>query len=204
MQQQFSRDDVELLEQTTVFDGFFRMESYRLRHRLFQGGWSLPLRRELFERGQAVVVLPFDPVTNQILLVEQFRIGAWAAGQAPWLFELIAGMIEPGESPTDVAVREGLEEAGCQFSELMPIYHYLVSPGGTSERVWLFCGRFDATKVQAYGGLATESEDIRVHLLPLDQAYQLLEQGQLDNAAPLMALLWLKLNESKVRAQWLV
>lgn len=202
MQRQFSRDDVEQLEHSVAFQGFFRMDSYRLRHRLFEGGWSAPCRREVFERGNAVVVLPFDPDTNQILLIEQFRIGAWAAGQQPWLFELIAGMIEPGEQPDEVARREGLEEAGCGFSELLPIADYLISPGGSSEKIWLFCGRFDAAQVAQYGGLESESEDIRVHLLPVEQAYQWLEQGKFDNAAPIMALLWLRLNEAKVRAAW--
>lgn len=202
MSVEFSRDDVEQLEHSVAFSGFFRMERYRLRHQLFQGGWSAPFSREVFERGNAVVVLPFDPVSNQILLIEQFRIGAWAAGQKPWLLELIAGIFESGESPEQVALREGVEEAGCQFSELMPIAEYLISPGGSSEKIWLFCGRFDATQVGQFGGLAEESEDIRVHLLPLATAYQWLEQGKFDNAAPIMALLWLKLNEAKVRDAW--
>lgn len=202
MSVEFSRDDVEQLEHSVAFSGFFRMERYRLRHQLFQGGWSAPFSREVFERGNAVVVLPFDPVSNQILLIEQFRIGAWAAGQKPWLLELIAGIFESGESPEQVALREGVEEAGCQFSELMPIAEYLISPGGSSEKIWLFCGRFDATQVSQFGGLAAESEDIRVHLLPLATAYQWLDQGKFDNAAPIMALLWLKLNEAKVRGAW--
>ncbi|NBQ70291.1 MAG: NUDIX domain-containing protein, partial [Nitrosomonadaceae bacterium] len=136
--------DVEILEKTICFEGFFRIEKYRLRHRLFNGGWSRPLSRELFERGHAAAVLPYDPIRDAVILIEQFRVGALTAPGGPWLLEIVAGMIESGETAQDVVKRESIEEADCIITDLLPVCDFLVSPGGTSERIALFCGRADA------------------------------------------------------------
>ena len=133
-------DDVEVIEKRADFQGYFRIDTYRLRHRLHDGRWSKEVTREVFERGHAVAVIPYDPALDRVVLIEQFRIGAYAARQSrwfaddvsPWLIEVIAGIIEPGEDPAEVAVRETVEECGLNLSELIPVSHYLASPGGTS------------------------------------------------------------------------
>jgi len=135
----FTNTDVEVLGRTTLFQGFFRMVEYRVRHRLFNGGWSGEVRRELFERGHAVGVLPWDPRSDRVALVEQFRVGALADPAGPWLLELVAGMVEEGETPEEVARRELVEEAGIAEVELLPICDYLVSPGGSDESMTLLC-----------------------------------------------------------------
>lgn len=196
------RPTVEILERSTVYDGFFRLERYRLRHRLYRGEMSPVLTRELFERGHAVAILPYDPVRDEVVLLEQFRIGA-IHDSNPWLREIVAGIIEPGESREEVARREMEEEAGCKLLDLMPIQTYYVSPGGTSETVSLFCGRVDAAGVGGLHGLEDEVEDIRVRPVPFEEAMALVRRGEINSAAPIMALQWLMMNRDWLRSEWL-
>ena len=195
-------DGVELLEKTERYSGFFRINRYRLRHRLFAGGWSGVIEREVFERGHAVGVLPYDPVADSVVLIEQFRVGALVAGMSPWLIEVVAGIVEEGEAPEEVARRETREEAGLEIQALMPMCRYLVSPGGSSESVRLYCGRVDSRGAGGIHGLAEEHEDIRVDRLPYGDAMRLLEEGRVTNSVSLIALQWLALHRDRVRAAW--
>jgi len=178
------------------------MDRYRLRHKLHAGGWSREFTRELFERGNACAVLPYDPLRDTVVLIEQFRIGAYAAGRHPWLIEIIAGIIEDGETPEQVAVRETLEECGCEVTDLVPISNYLASAGGTSECTVLFCGRVDSEKAEGIHGCDDEDEDIRVVVLPFDEAYELVKSGVIANAAAVVSILWLALNRMEIRQKW--
>jgi len=198
-----NRADFELIEKATVFQGYFRMDRYRFRHRLFAGGWSGEVVREVFERGHAVVVLPYDPERDAVVMIEQFRIGAAAADVPMWQREVVAGIIDPGETPEAVARREAREEAGCEIRDLIPIYHYLASPGGTSETIWLFCGRVDSRGIGGIHGLPEEHEDIRVEVVPFPEVRGRLESGQIGNAPTIIALQWLLLNRDALRARWL-
>ncbi|HKF62961.1 MAG TPA: ADP-ribose diphosphatase [Dongiaceae bacterium] len=195
-------DGVELLGKSERYSGFFRINGYRLRHRLFAGGWSGVIEREVFERGHAVGVLPYDPVADSVVLIEQFRIGALVAGMSPWLIEVVAGIIEEGEPPEEVARRETQEEAGLEIQALMPMCRYLVSPGGSSESVLLYCGRVDSRGAGGIHGLAEEHEDIRVDRLAYGEAMRLLEEGRVTNSVSLIALQWLALHRDRVRAVW--
>ena len=118
MSQKFTNEDVQMLGKRTLFQGFFRMEEYRFKHRLFAGGWSPEVVREVFERGHAVVVLPYDPVSDKVVLIEQIRIPVVNAAPTPWLLEFVAGIIEEGGSAEQVAHRELLEESGLVASEM--------------------------------------------------------------------------------------
>ena len=195
-------DGVELLDKSERYSGFFRINRYRLRHRLFAGGWSGAIEREVFERGHAVGVLPYDPVADSIVLIEQFRIGALIAGMSPWLIEVVAGIAEEGEAPEEVARRETQEEAGLEIQALMPMCRYLVSPGGSSESVRLYCGRVDSRGAGGIHGLAEEHEDIRVDRVAYEEAMHLLEEGRVTNSVSLIALQWLALHRDRVRAAW--
>lgn len=194
--------DVEILEQRVTHQDFFRMEKFRLRHRLFSGEMSAPISRELFERGHAAALLLYDPQRDEVVLLEQFRIGALHAPGGPWLVEIVAGVIDSDETPEEVARREALEEAGCQVEEMELICEYLVSPGGTSERISLYCGRVDSSNVGGIHGLAEESEDIRVSAVPFTQAWQWLEEGAINSASPIIALQWLRMNREQLRQRW--
>lgn len=193
----------DIVERETTYDGYFKIVRYRVCHSLFSGGSSGILSRECFERGHSVGVLPYDPRRDVVLLVEQFRIGALETPRGPWLIEIVAGMIEPGESTEQVARRELQEEAGCQPQELLPICRYLVSPGGASEEVALFCARLDTAGLGGIHGKAEEGEDIRVHVMPLEQALAMIASGAIHAAMPIIALQWLALNRARLRGLWL-
>ncbi len=195
--------DYDIIERTLAYAGYFRITRFRLRHALFAGGQTPELVRERFERGHAVGVLPYDPWQDQVVLIEQFRIGAVDSGFGPWLLETVAGIIEPGESPNEVAHRETHEETGGVIGELEPIAHYLASPGGSSHSVQLYCAPIDSRALQRDGhGLEHEGEDIRVHVLPTDQALDLLRSGGVHAAMPIIALQWLALNRVHLQARW--
>ncbi len=194
--------DVEILEKTVCFEGFFRIERYRLRHRLFSGDWSHPLVRELFERGHAAAVLPYDPIRDEVVLIEQFRVGALNAPGGPWLMEIVAGIIEADETTEDVVKRESIEEANCIITDLIPLYNFLVSPGGATESVALFCGRVDTTHAGGVHGASEEGEDIKVHVVAVDTALALLQAGKINSVSAIIALQWLALNRDHVRTIW--
>ena len=192
---------VELLENNPVYQGFFAMHKLRLRHQRFAGDWTPTLSRELLVRGQAVGVLAYDPWQDQVVLVEQFRVGALADPQGPWLIELIAGLVEAGETPEAVAYREAREEAGIELLKLEPIFTYYSSPGGTDEQVHLYCGLVDALGAGGIHGLAQEHEDIRVHLMSRSAAWQEATSGRAANAMSLLGLQWLQVHYSRLQQQ---
>ncbi|MCS2160969.1 ADP-ribose diphosphatase [Scandinavium sp. H11S7] len=198
----YAKNDVEIIARETLYSGFFSLDMYRFRHRLFNGEMSGEVRREIFERGHAAVLLPFDPVRDEVVLVEQIRIAAFDTSESPWLMEMVAGMIEEGESPEDVARREAVEEAGLDVKRVKPMLSYLASPGGTSERLTILAGEVDASTAQGIHGLADEHEDIRVHVVSREQAYQWVEEGKIDNAASVIALQWLQLHYQALRNEW--
>ena len=196
-----AQTDFELLSKTDLYQGFFKLEQYKFKHKLFAGGWSEEITREVFERGNAVVVLPYDPVLDQIVLIEQVRAPALASTNSIWLLELVAGMIEPGESHEQVAQRELMEEAGLDCSSMAFINSYLVSPGGSTERFYLYLGLVDASKASGLHGLEHEHEDIKVHVVSREQAYQWVQSGVIDNASTVLGIQWLMLNYQQYRAQ---
>ena len=193
----FGREDLQLLAEEVGYKGFFRLLRLRLRHKLFAGGWSEEITRELFDRGHAVAVLPYDPVRDEVVLVEQFRVGAVYAEGSPWLLEVVAGIVEEGESEEEVVRREAQEEAGLTLNKLTRVMSYFSTPGGCSERITVFIGEVDASQAASHAGLDSESEDIRVHRLPREQAMQWLADGKIDNATSIIALQWLELHRLK-------
>lgn len=202
--------DVELVTKDTGYDGYFRIDRYRLRHRTFAGGMTETMMREVFERGHAAAVVLFDPLLDLLVLIEQFRIGIYAAAAAPevpeplspWLLETVAGIIDHGESPEDVVRRESLEEAGCQVQELEEACLLFASPGASTETVRIFCGRVDASQAGGLHGLAHEHEDIRVAVMSPADAFRRLDEGHVLNATAMVALHWFRQNHERIRAAW--
>lgn len=120
------------------------------------------------------------------------------------MLEIVAGMIEDQETVEEVVKREAMEEAGCVITDLVPLYDYLVSPGGTTERVALFCGRVDVMHAGGVHGVIDEGEDIKVHVVTLDAALTLLKLGRMNSASSIIALQWLALNRDTVKTLWSV
>ncbi|MGM0614679.1 MAG: NUDIX domain-containing protein [Pseudomonadota bacterium] len=196
----FTGEDVELVSREVLQQGFFRLEAITLRHRLFEGGWSESMRREVHMRKDAVGVLLYDVVSDALVFVEQFRAGAVDDPLTPWKLEFVAGLVEEGETLENVARREAQEEAGCQVTELKHLHTYYPSPGACNERVTLFCGLIDSQGMGGIHGLEDEHEDIRVHVVSFHDAWELMMQGRLDNAMSLIGMHWLASQRASLRA----
>jgi len=197
MKASFDKSHVEVIEKTPCYEGFFTLSKFKVKHKLFNGGWGNTLQRELFERGEAAAVLLYDPKLDLVVLTEQFRVGALNEA-SPWIYELVAGMIEEGETPESVAIRETQEESGAHVQELTPICQYLVSSGGTDEKIHVFMALLDSTHVGGIHGLSSEGEDIRVHKVTSQEAFEAVKCGKINNAATIIALQWLELNFKQI------
>lgn len=195
-------EKVELVDHVAAFQGYFKVGRYFFRHSLHQGGQSPVISREVFERGHAAGVLPYDPIRDEVVLIRQFRAGLYVAGRHPWGWETVAGIIDEGETPEQVVRREAVEEAGLKIGDLIPIYNLMLSPGAVSESCALFLGRIDSTSAGGVFGLASEDEDILVRVVPFPEVLAMLDRGEIDNATAVVALQWLALHRDEVRSRW--
>jgi len=175
-----------------LYEGFYRIDRLRFRHALHGGGESGPIERELFVRGDVVGVLPYDRARDRVLLVEQFRIGAMRRSPDPWLWEIVAGMIDTDETPEAVARREAREEAGLEIERLELIARYLASPGSTTEEISLYLAECDLGGAGGRYGLVDEDEDILARVVPAERAFAMLDSGEICNALSIIALQWLR------------
>ena len=196
--------EFKIINKEILYSGFFRMEKYCLQHTLYAGGWSAEINRELFVRGSCVAVLLYDPERDKVVLIEQFRAGAILNPDRAWLVEIVAGAIEENETAKEVAYRESIEEAGCEIQELIVINEFYTTPGGASERITLFCGKIDSSKVGGIHGLDHEDEDIWVRTVDFDEAYRMIENNEIESAIPIIAIQWLALNKEKILQKWLL
>jgi ADP-ribose pyrophosphatase len=194
--------DYKILKKENLYKGFFQLNKYTLRNQLFGGGESEPYSREIFDRGNAAAVLLIDSKLNKLVMVEQFRPGAINTEFSPWLMETVAGIIETGESPEEVVIREALEESGTEIMRLRKICEYFVSPGGSTERIWLYIGEVDSGKAAEFAGLDEENEDIKVHCIDIDLALNWLDSGIFNNAMSIIAMQWLKLTLLSNKSLW--
>jgi ADP-ribose pyrophosphatase len=192
----------EITQRENCFKGFYRLDKLHLRHELFAGGMGPEISRELFVRHDAVCVLPYDAKRDEVVLIEQFRVGAVGKTANPWLIEMVAGLIDKEEEPEEVAHREGQEEAGLDFQALWPINQYFPSPGGSNEFVHLFLGKCESEGAGGLHGLVEEAEDIRVSVWSFDDAFQAVKDGRIVNAATIIAIQWLALNRTEIRGLW--
>lgn len=201
---EFSPEDVIEHAKETKYQGFFKINEYQVSHKLFDGGFSKVLSREIFERGDAVVLLPYDPVNDTVVLLEQFRPGVMRSGDYPWLLEFVAGMFDKGENAAQVAIREAKEEANLDINEsdLVPVMKYFSSPGGMSERIHLYAAKVSSDDVGGVYGLPEEGEDILVHVFSRKDALGLLDKGKISNAATIIGLQWLALNYQQLQTSW--
>lgn len=181
--------------------GFFGVDVWTLRHRRFDGGMSQSLVREVFVMGDAVTVLPYDPVRDRVLLIEQMRMGPLGRGDPlPWQLEAIAGRIDPGETPEDAARREAVEEAGLELGRLEKVAEYYPTPGAVTEYLYSYVALCDLPDgVAGVFGAAEEAEDIRGHLLDFDRLVEVMASGEIGNAPLLLTVLWLQRERARLR-----
>jgi ADP-ribose pyrophosphatase len=197
----YNKSDVQVEQRETLFQGFYRVDKLHLRHRQFAGGMGPLINRELFVRPPAVGALIYDADSDEVLLIEQFRVGALDNAH-PWQMEIVAGLIEPGESMEEVARREAKEEAGVTLDLMEKVMEFLPSPGGSDERFTLFVARADLSGAGGVHGLPEEGEDIRVNVMSVNQALAQLANGRINNAPCILALQWLALNKPRLVARW--
>ncbi len=193
-----NRDDVKIITKEKVYQGYASVEYYTLRHRLFAGGWSPTFGRELLVRYNAVAVLPYDPKTDKVILIEQFRIGALKDDRSPWQLEVVAGVIDKDKTKEEIAHMELKEEAGLETKQMIPVHQYWTSPGCLSENVTLYCAIIDSSKADGIHGVDSENEDIMVHVMDSQDAFEAVKSGRINNAFTIIALQWLELNKDSL------
>jgi ADP-ribose pyrophosphatase len=200
-QPRFGVADFHIRADEALHHGFFNLDRVTVTHRCFLGG-EATIERELYRRRDAVCVLPYDPVRHTVVLIEQFRVGTLDHPRGPWQLELVAGLVETGETADDVARRETVEEAGLQLGAVEPISRFTPSPGAAREYIDLLCAQVDSTQAGGVHGLAEEGEDILVHVLSLEEACALVRDGVIDNAPAIIAIQWLQMHSPRLEQQW--
>ncbi len=190
--------DVDIRSRELLGQGWGRLERFTLRHRHFDGTWSEVIERDLYTIAEVGMVLPYDPALDAIVLIEQFRTCGLYWGEATWLFEAVAGIVDPGETPPEVAKREAMEEADCAIGTPVPIATVYSSPGGYGERTYMFAAKADLAKVGGTHGLAHEHEDIRAVVVPLAEAYAACMDGRVREAKTILMIQWLVMNKAKL------
>jgi ADP-ribose pyrophosphatase len=169
------------------YDGHFKVDQFVIQHELFSGGLSAELTREQVSRQNSVAVLPYDPIRDEVVLVEQFRVGAMNDDN-PWLIEIIAGLVEDGENYEEVARREAKEEANCILDEIHHAVSFFPTPGGFSELSHVYFAKTDTTQLGGEYGLKEEGEDIRVHVQSSADAIEWLYEGKIRSAISMIAM----------------
>jgi ADP-ribose pyrophosphatase len=194
-----SKNDIEILSSKIVYDNFIKVQSYDLRYKLFDGGWSDVINRECTGKRKVSAVLPYEKKKKKVILIEQFRPGALESESSPWLLEIVAGFMEEGESPEMVAYRETKEETGLDIGGLTLITKFFPSPGGSSQFVYLYCAEVVSQNAGGIHGAIDENEDIKTHIVDIDKAFKMVKDGFIDNATTIIALQWLELNLISIR-----
>lgn len=197
--QRLTQSDVKVSQIEPLHKGFINVSRYHVSHKLHEGGWSDKLEREVAERHDAVVVLPYDPQLDCFVLIEQFRVGAIRENITPWLLECVAGINDKNETPEALCHRELFEEAGLKSTKLIKALSYFSSPGASTEYLHVFIGLVDASKAGGVHGVEQESEDILVHKISKAQAIEWLAEGRINNAATIIALQWFFMNEQTIQ-----
>jgi ADP-ribose pyrophosphatase len=201
-----ANENLEILRNETVWSGRFQLDVVTFRQRRFDGAMSGERTWELFRRGRAAAVLPYDPWADKVVLMEQFRLPALAAGLDPVMVEVPAGLCDAGEDPETTVRREAKEEMGLEADLLEPMGEYLLTPGGSDERCTLFAGRVrapeDSDEHGGSFGLASEHEDIRRRVWTADRAIEEAVAGRFPNSVTAIALLWLSARRPALRAKW--
>lgn len=180
-----------------MYSGFMRIRRFHLQYELYQGGMSPVLTRECSGRGGVVAALVHDPKKKVFVFVEQFRIGAMAAGVHPWQIELVAGIMDKDAESIEACVqREIKEELGTEALQLQPLCAYFGSLGGSASRTHVYLATVDAAQCPRFTGVVEEGEDIRVIQYSYEETWKRFLRGEFDNSNTRIALAQLFLEQS--------
>lgn len=197
----FAQSDFEVIQRDVLHSGHFSVARLQIKHRLFAGGWTNTLTREMIERLPAAAVLPYDPKLDRIILIEQFRMGAINDPTTPWQIEIPAGLLDTNETFEQIAIREAKEEAAAEVRHLKLIHDFYMSPGASTEYIHVFYGEVDASKIEGIHGLKNENEDIRVLNVSAKEALTKLHNREIKNGPTIVALQWFELHHEQLRKQ---
>lgn len=177
-----------------LLDDFFKVDRASIQFQKFDGTMSQEIVRLNLDRGDSVAAVIFNPQKQTVLLIKQFRYSIFTKDKKhAWSWEIVAGVIEEGQSPADAIAREILEEVGYQVHQLQLLFSFFPTPGGSNELIYLFYAEVSAQDhIQKGGGLIHEGENIQVLELPLKKALKMLESGEIVDAKTIIALQWLK------------
>mgnify|MGYP005993594145 CR=1 FL=1 len=194
---------VDVLTRTRSYSNFYALDDITLRHTRFDGSLSETLERAVLIDGDAAIVLPYDPVRDRVLLVEQVRLGPIGRGdRAVWQLEPVAGRIDPGEAPEQAARREAKEEAGLKLGRLEKIAETYPSPASSTGFYYVYLGLADLPDAPCgIGGLADEDEDIRSHLMSFDELMARVARFDLANGPVVMAAYYLAHHRDRLRSE---
>ena len=195
---------VEVLEDRVAYGGRFAMQIVRFHYTRFDGQPSSVLTWELWRRGQGVAMLPWDPVTDRIALIEQFRLPALAAGLPAIMTECPAGLLEPTEEPERAARRETREETGLEPIRMARVGEFMLMQGGCDEVMHYYIAQVSLSEGAAprTHGLAHEGEDTRVLVMPAEEAFRMVAEGRIANVTAATLILWLQVNRERLRREW--
>ncbi len=187
----------KIISNKNIYNGFFKMNEITLKYKKYDGTWSNEIKRELFGGAQVSAVLPYDPLKKEIVLIQQFRPGTISKNINNYLDEIVAGIIDPGESPETTARRECLEETGCEVKKIIPVQGYFPAPGSSESFYHLFVAEIESFEGERIMGLKTENEDILVKSYKINEIQEKLRKCEILNGLTLIALQWFFLNINK-------
>lgn len=187
----------KILNKINLYSGFFSLNRFEFIHQKHDGKWTGKIQREIFSGAHVSTLLPYDPVRKEFVLIQQFRAGTLSRYDDDYLFEIVAGIIDEGESAEDTAKRECLEETGCEVNNIMPIQGYFPAPGSSESYYHLFLGEINGFDGERIKGLESENENILVKSFKVDHVRQMLRNNQITNGLTLIALQWFFLEYNK-------
>ena len=201
----YSHQHLEVTEEKEIYSGRFRVLQNTLKFKMFSGRWSDTVTRFIMERKHAASILLYNPQRDTVIMVEQMRVGAINSSlNSPWVLEPVAGLIDSEDTPEETAVRESMEEANCKVLDLVPMHSYLVSSGISNEFCYAYCGRISHCEPGSIHGLIEESEDIKIHEITTQDAFDMLREGKIVSGGAIISLQWLQLNLVALKKMWLL
>lgn len=188
------KKNFNIIDKKKLYRGFFELNQLTFKHKKHDGSWSKPLIREVFGGAHVATVLPFDPLTNKIILLDQVRVGLLEKNCDPITKEIVAGIINKNETPEEAAIRECKEEIGCEIKNLLKIHSYYPTPGSSQSYYHLFLGEVESFKGERILGMKEEDEDIMARCYSIKKVKSMLNNGKIINGLTLIALQWFLLN----------